>query len=128
MAGPRIFTSFAIEDSNLRTLFVGQSRNSSTPFEMTDYSVKSAWDTSWKINCRVRIRSCRGLIAIITRNSPYADGQLWEISCARQESVPVLLMYGSANDKGVRLPAPLSGLSVYDWTWPTIDRFIAQVR
>lgn len=36
----RIFTSFAIEDRNLRDLLVGQKRNTRTQIGFTDYSVK----------------------------------------------------------------------------------------
>jgi hypothetical protein len=95
---------------------------------MEDYSVKSAWDSSWKTNCRTRIRGTHGLVAIITRNSPQADGQLWEIKCAIDERKPVLLMYGSANDRGVQLPYPLNALTIRDWHWPTLERFIGALR
>jgi hypothetical protein len=128
VAGPRVFTSFAIEDQNLRNLFVGQARNSSTPFEITDYSVKSAWDNSWKTNCRSRLRGCAALVGIITRNTPSAEGQIWEIKCAIEEGIPVLLMYGSANDRGVRLPSPLSSVTIRDWDWPTLERFVGGLR
>lgn len=127
MAGPRIFTSFAIEDTSLRSLFTGQAKNSSVPFEFTDYSVKSAWDSSWKTNCRARIKGCRGLIGIITRNSPKADGQLWEIACAYQEGVPVLLIWGSANDKAMILPSAINNRVIYDWTWSNIENFVRKV-
>jgi hypothetical protein len=124
MPGPRIFTSFAIEDISLRTLFTGQAKNSSVPFEFVDYSVRSAWDSSWKTNCRTRIRGCKGLIAIVTRNSRNAEGQLWEVKCAKEEGVPILLIWGSANDKSMLLPAELSGRTIYDWTWANIEAFV----
>ncbi|MFR7764720.1 MAG: hypothetical protein ACLU05_04810 [Anaerococcus obesiensis] len=41
-------------------------------------SVKQPWTSSWKTNCRTKIRSCDGMIAIITSNTKNADGQLWE--------------------------------------------------
>ena len=41
----RIFISFAVEDSNLRDLLVGQSKNDSCPFEFVDMSVKESWSS-----------------------------------------------------------------------------------
>jgi hypothetical protein len=117
----RIFTSFAIEDAALRTLLVGQARNARTPFEFVDMSVKSPWDSSWKTNCRTRIRGCDGLIAIVTPNVPRADGARWEIQCANEERIPVLGIYG----KGwCTLPPELAGKRVVSWTWPNVAAFL----
>ena len=52
----RVFISFAKEDSNLRDLLVGQARNNNSPFEFVDMSVKQAWDSAWKTNCRRKIK------------------------------------------------------------------------
>ena len=70
----RIFISFAKEDSNLRDLLVGQARNNNSPFEFVDMSVKQAWDSAWKTNCRRKIKGCDGVIALITKNTKNADG------------------------------------------------------
>jgi hypothetical protein len=118
----RIFISFAIEDANLRTLLVGQARNNNSPFEFTDMSVKEAWDEKWKTQCRSRIRGCDGVIGIITKNTPSADGQLWELKCAYDENVPVFLVYGS--DARPSLPALISGKRINVWTWDNIKSFM----
>ena len=72
----RIFTSFELEDEHLRDLLVGQKKNSQTPFDFVDMSVKEPWSSSWKTNCRTRIKGCDGMIAILTHNTRNADGQL----------------------------------------------------
>ena len=46
----RIFISFAIEDENLRDFLRGQSRNTNSPFEFVDMSVKQPWDSQWNKN------------------------------------------------------------------------------
>ena len=79
----RIFTSFAIEDKTERDLFVGQAKNKSVPYELVDMSVKEPWSSSWKTQCRTRIRSCSGFIVLITKNLKNADGALCEIECAK---------------------------------------------
>lgn len=38
----RIFISFAVEDSNLRDLLVGQSKNDNCPFDFSSSSVNSS--------------------------------------------------------------------------------------
>jgi hypothetical protein len=121
----RIFVSFAIEDSSARDLLVGQMRNSRTPFEWLDYSVKQAWSSSWKTNCRTRIRGCDGLIGLISKNTASADGQLWEIQCAYEENVPVMLMFIS-NDRP-NLPNWLAQKRINVWNWDNINSFLDRV-
>jgi hypothetical protein len=120
----RTFISFAIEDANLRDLLVGQGRNEKTPFSFVDMSVKEPWDSAWKTKCRTKIKGCDGVIGIITKNTPKATGQLWEIQCADEEGVPVLLIYGYSNDRPTILPAPVNGRRILTWSWPNIEAFL----
>jgi hypothetical protein len=119
----RIMTSFAIEDVRLRDLLVGQAKNKNTPFTFIDMSVKEPWSTEWKTNCRTKIKGCDGVIGIITNNTPKADGQLWELKCAYEEGIPVLLIYGYS-DQRPSLPAEISGRRVYEWSWENISTFL----
>lgn len=119
----RVFTSFAIEDANLRDLLVGQGRNQSTPFAFVDMSAKEAWDEKWKTNCRTKIRGCDGVIGIITHKTRNADGQLWELKCAYEEGIPVFLMYGNG-DRPAYLPEPINGRRIQLWTWDNIAAFL----
>lgn len=122
----RVFISFAIEDKVLRGFLVGQKSNARTPIEFTDYSVKQPWDAAWKTNCRQRIRQCAGMIGIITRNTPRADGQLWELKCAVAEGIPTLLIHGhsDATQRLARLPAEIAGRRVHNWTAANIVKFL----
>jgi hypothetical protein len=120
----RIFISFAIEDANLRDLLVGQSKNDKCPFEFYDMSVKEPWDSEWKKKCRTKIKGCDGLIAIVTKNTKNASGQLWEISCAKEEKIPCKGIYGYSGDKPSSLPTELQGITVSEWKWDTIKKWI----
>jgi hypothetical protein len=122
----RIFTAFAIEDANLRTMLVGQAKYEKTPFELIDMSVKEPWDSNWKTQCRTRIRSCKGVIGIITNNTPKASGQLWELACAYEDKKPVFLMYGNS-DRPANLPALLTGRQINLWTWANISAFLKRL-
>ncbi len=120
----RIFISFAIEDETLRDFLVGQSKNDKCPFEFYDMSVKKPWDSEWKTKCRQKIKGCDGLIAIVTKNSKNASGQLWEVDCARQEKVPCKGIYGYSDDKPSNLPEELKNISISEWKWETIKNWI----
>lgn len=119
----RIFISFAIEDDKLRDMLVGQSKNDNCPFEFYDMSVKKPWDEDWKQKCRTKIKGCDGVIAIITSNTARATGELWEISCSKEEEIPLLAIYGHTDDRP-SLPKELSGISVREWKWDVIKNWI----
>lgn len=123
----RIFISFAIEDENLRDFLRGQSRNTNSPFEFVDMSVKQPWDSQWKTKCRTRIRGCDGMISIITRNTKKADGQIWEMNCAIDEGIPLLAIYGNKDHIGATIPNECGYLPVVDWNWEKISSWIKQL-
>lgn len=122
MTKKRVFISFAVEDSNLRDLLVGQAKNNSSPFEFVDMSVKQPWDSAWKTNCRTKIKGCNGLIAIVTDNTGNADGQLWEINCGKDEHVPVGAIWGHSDERSS--VSALSGVRTVSWTWDNIKSLI----
>lgn len=123
----RIFISFAIEDEWARIRLGGQAKNERTPFEFIDMSAKKPWDEAWKTQCRIRIKGCDGVIALVSKNTANAAGELWEIKTAREERVPVLGMYVTQDNRPYSLPAELSGVVVVDWTWDNIKNFLARL-
>lgn len=120
----RVFISFAMEDKKLRDFLVGQSNNDKCPFEFYDMSVKDPWGEKWKTNCRRKIKGCDGLIAIVTKNSKNASGHLWEVKCAKEESIPIKGIYGYKDDKPKSLPTELENILVSEWKWETIKNWI----
>ncbi|GGA34473.1 hypothetical protein [Paenibacillus physcomitrellae] len=120
----RIFISFAIEDKNLRDFLVGQARNEHSPFEFVDMSVKEPWDSAWKTKCRTKIKGCDGVLAIVTKNTKKADGQLWEIKCAKEEYIPTRGIWGSQDNRPATLPSEFDGVRVVNWTWSNITNWI----
>jgi len=121
----RIFIAFAIEDERYRDFLKGQANNENSPFEFTDMSAKAPWDEKWKTNCRSRIRGCDGVIGLISKNTPKATGQLWELQCSYDEGKPVMLMWIS--DERPSLPAPLKDKRVNIWSWDNIKTFISKL-
>ncbi len=119
----RLFISFAAEDVRSRDFLTAQSKLPACPFEFTDMSVKTPWDSAWKTNCRTKIRGCNGVIALLSKKTWNADGARWEIQCARDEGIPVLGVHIYKDDKGA-VPPELAGCRVIEWSWPGIHQFI----
>ncbi len=119
----RIFIAFAIEDKWARDYLVGQARNEKSPFEFVDMSVKEPWKEDWKNNCRAKIKGCDGVIAIISKNSPNASGQKWEMSCANEEKIPMIGLRAMSDDT-TPPPSEFGGKKVIPWTWKDIAAFI----
>jgi len=117
----RIFISFAVEDKAFRDLLVGQARNEKSPFEFVDMSVKEPWDEKWKTKCRSRIKGCDGVIALVSKNTAKADGALWEIACAMDESVPIRGFFCTNDNRPSSTPA---GVRMLNWTWANISNFL----
>ena len=120
----RIFISFAIKDKKYRDLLVGQARNKKSPFEFVDMSVKQPWSDKWKTRCRTKIRGSDGVIALVSKNTKNASGQLWEVRCSKEEAKPLRGFYTNSDDKPASLPKEFRGVPVVDWTWDNINNFI----
>jgi len=120
----RVFISFAIEDKTLRDFLVGQAKNNKSPFEFVDMSVKEPWDSAWKTKCRTKIKGCDGMLIIVTKNTKNADGQLWEVACAKDESIARRGVWGYTDNRPKTLPKELDGVRVVNWTWDNIKNWI----
>lgn len=120
----RIFVSFAIEDAWARDFLKGQAKNNASPFDFVDMSAKEAWDSQWKMNCRMRIKGCDGVIAFVSKNTARASGALWEVACAKEENIPVRGIYVHSDNKPATLPVEFTGVRVVEWTWDNIKKFL----
>lgn len=125
MANPKIFISFAAEDMRSRDLLVGQAKNHDTPFQFTDMSLGEPFDSRWKTQCREKIASCHGFIALLSKKTWRATGARWEMQCAADEGIPSLGIHIYKNDQGAS-PPELRG-RVVEWRWHTIANFIERV-
>jgi hypothetical protein len=117
----KLFISFAIEDAKYRNFLVAQAKNERSPFTFVDMSVKQPWDEKiWKQKCREKIKQCDGMIVLLSKNTWHSGGSRWEITCAKEEKIPVIGMHIRKNDKGA-IPPELSRKKVINWSWDKID-------
>lgn len=119
----RVFIAFAIEDKFARDNLVHQSAQSQTPFTFVDMSVQEPFTEAWKTQCRERIKSCDGVVAFISRNTPGADGACWEIKCAKDEGIPIRGFWVHRDDPCCK-PSELGITGVDYWTWDNVKSFI----
>jgi hypothetical protein len=122
----RIFISFAIEDSEYRDHLVTQARNERSPFDFIDMSVKEPYKSEWKRKCRTKIKSCDGVIVLLSKNIHQSSGARWEMKCAKEEGISLAGMHIKKNDKGA-IPPELKGKKVIKWTWENLAQLIEQM-
>jgi hypothetical protein len=105
----KVFISFAIEDKRYRDFLVSQAKNSNSPFDFIDMSVKEPWhDHKWKRKCREKIRKCDSMIVLLSRKTWHSSGSRWEVKCARGEGLRIIGMHVKKDDKGA-IPPELLG-------------------
>ncbi len=118
----RIFIAFASEDKYARDFLVGQARGKNSPFEFVDMSVKEPYETEWREKVATRIRGCNGVVAILSKNSLQATGQIYEIKTAIAEGKPLLGVYAQKTDKSK--PDAMTDYACIEWSWDGIAGFI----
>jgi hypothetical protein len=120
----RIFISFAIEDKKYRDFLVAQAKNEKSPFSFVDMSVKQPWDEEiWKQKCRTRIKSCDGMIVLLSKNIWHSSGARWEMKCAQEESISTIGMHITKSDRGA-IPPELEGKKIIPWSWRDLGRTV----
>ena len=120
----RIFISFAIEDKKYRDFLVSQAKNSKTPFDLIDMSVKEPWpEKEWKIKCRQKIKKYDSMIVLLSRNLWHSSDARWEIKCGREERIRMIGMHVKKGDKGA-IPPELYDKKIIEWSWDNLEKFL----
>jgi hypothetical protein len=124
----KIFISFSLRDAGLRDTLMEQVNNESTPYSLEYMATKASWDPSWKEECRSKVTECDGVIALITNHILRADGQRWELECAYDGKVPVLLLQGDSEKLAKKLPPVIDDKDFLEWTLPNIMTFLNRLQ
>lgn len=125
MAKKKTFISFDYDnDSDLKVLLVGQAKNTDSPFEITDMSIKESIDSNWKDKARKRIKGCDVVIVICGEKTDTATGVSAELKIAQEEKIPYFLLKGRANKTCVKPKAALATDKIYNWTWDNLKILI----
>ena len=129
MAKSRVFTSFDYDhDEDLRVLLIGQSKNSDTPFDLADWSVKDPMTGDWKAKVRTRIKATDQMVVICGQHTHTASGVSVEIKIAQEEGKPYFLLKGRKDKTCTKPTAAKSTDKIYTWTWDNLKKLIGGGR
>jgi len=128
MANPRAFISFDFDNNSGEKLyFAGQAKNSRTPFNIEDWSSKTALpQKEWEELIESKIKKCNLLIVLVGEKTYTAKGVEKEITFAINQNVPVFGVYVGEANKTTNLPKGLQRNRTIDWKWDLIASAIDQ--
>lgn len=129
MADPRAFISFDFDhDEAHKNLFIGQGKNSKTPFSVQDWSAKSSMAQSkWEAIVKEKINKCNMVIVLSGKTMVSATGVAKEIAMAKEQDVPVFGVYVGGANSSSNLPAGLQRNRTIAWDWDKIASAIDQM-
>lgn len=129
MADPRAFISFDFDnDEASKILFVGQIKNSRTPFSVQDWSADEALPQSeWERKLRQKINKCHLMIVLVGTSMRTATGVAKEIQFAIDQNVPFFGVYVNGAGRSSTLPKGLARNRTIAWNWDSIARAVAQM-
>ncbi|MGN7159385.1 TIR domain-containing protein [Sphingomonas sp. SAFR-052] len=129
MANPRAFISFDFDhDETSRMLFVGQAKNSKTPFAIQDWSSKSALaEAEWEKVISAKIGKCNMVIVLVGKTMASASGVAKELAMAKLQDVPAFGVYVDGASTSSNLPAGLPRNRTIAWKWDDVAAAITQM-
>lgn len=129
MADPRAFISFDFDhDETEKNLFVGQSKNSKTPFSIEDWSSNSSLPLAqWEALIKGKINKCNMLIVLSGQTMASATGVYKEITMAKDQDVPVFGIYVGGANYSSNLSTGLARNRTISWNWDDIANKIDQM-
>lgn len=109
-------------------LFIGQGRNSRTPFSIQDWSAKAAMpQNQWERLVEEKISRSNMVIVLVGRSMSTAYGVEKEIQMADRNNVPVFGVYVDQANINSVLPYSLPRNRVIAWEWDNIASAINQM-
>ena len=120
----RVFVSFDFDnDKVLYDFIVGQSKQSDSPFEISDWSMKEAApQRNWEDEARVKIKRSDIVIVMVGPKTYQASGVLKEVKIAREEDIPIVQVIGYKD--GDYTPVPDAG-RLYRWDWENLKTLLS---
>lgn len=74
-----VFLSFTTEDKELADIFRSQMENGQPNIVFRDYSIKEAFEQTWKTNAERIIRSCSTTLCLIGKTTHLSRAVDWEV-------------------------------------------------
>lgn len=126
----QVFISFALKDAELRDKLVEQINKEKPDAKCIDMPMKKSWESAWKAEVQDTVRGCAGVIGLISESITRADGQQWELRCALDSGLPVLLI---GEKYSMDIPAKLLPELIRDkdirlWEEATVSGFLNRLN
>ena len=125
MAKIKVFISFDFDnDKILKEFIVGQAKNSDSPFEVSDHSLKEAApETEWLDRARRAIGRADVFIIMLGPKTKTASGVLKELKVAIEKETPKFQIIGYTNGSS-DLAVPGGGRT-YNWNWDNLKKLLS---
>ncbi|WP_455931038.1 TIR domain-containing protein [Priestia aryabhattai] len=126
LVNPRAFISFDFDHNEpQKKYFVGQSKNSRTPFFISDWSAKIAMpQNKWEQIVEEKMKKTNMCIVLVGRYMKTAIGVKKEIAMAKKNNVPIFGVYVDDANSSSALPEGLSRSKTVRWTWDNVAKMI----
>jgi len=111
----------------LKEFLVGQSRLPDSPFEISDWSIKTALP-NWKSEAHRRIRASDTVAVICGEHTHTAVGVAAEVSIAQEEEIPYFFLNGYKDETCSKPATARSSDKMYKWTWKDLKTLIGGGR
>ncbi len=128
-AKQRVFISFDYDnDGSIKDLLVGQAKNTETPFEFSDWSIKEHLTGDWEKKAQLRMRSVDVVCVLCGVNTHTAKGVSAELSIAQNEEIPYFFLAAYADRNCSKPVGSRQSDKIYKWTWPNVEALINGAR
>lgn len=126
----RVFISFALKDTELRDKLIEQLKQTHPDLNIVFMPEKKSWESAWKAECQGQVDGCDGTIGIITKNTSRADGQLWELRCALDAQMKLLLVGDDevCEMSAKKLPELIRDEDILPWNSSSISSFLNRLK
>ena len=128
-ADPRVFISFDFDNNSTeKILFVGQIKNSRTPFNAQDWSSKTELpQAQWEKLLKEKVGKCHLMIVLVGKSMGSATGVATEIRFAQDQNVPFFGVYVDGAGTSSTLPSGLARNRTIAWDWDKIAGAVDQM-
>ena len=123
----KAFISFDYDhDADLKAMLVGQARNTNSPFEIADYSVKDPLTGDWKNKVKEKLNLVGVVVVICGEN--LATGVSVEVEIAQELKKDYFPLRGRSDKTCVKPKSVKSSDKIYKWTWDNLTALIGGSR
>ena len=125
MAKKKVFVSFDYDnDKTLKDFIIGQAKNSDSPFEVSDHSLKEAKpEKDWLEHAKRAIGRSDVFIIMLGPKTKNASGVLKELNAAIEKNKPKFQTIGY-RDGTSDLAVPGGGRT-YSWNWENLKKLLS---